>query len=228
MSTADLSAGKQTPPEKKSGRKPASAGGAEGFDPTGLYVRRKIWSTLVFLFLLLVAVGLSGVFLRSEMTSFANWVHNHLGFGGLAAVLLISETVVSPIPPDLILWIVATSDLSRDWLGPVSFLALLSTLGGHVGWLLGGQLGDTRLVRRAMGRYRRKSVNLMQRYGIWAVVLAALTPVPWSVTSWSAGILKMPWRLYLLGSLVRIPRHLVYYITIHVAFHRAVEVSHLL
>jgi membrane protein YqaA with SNARE-associated domain len=187
---------------------------------TAAMVRRQAWLTLLFLALLLTAVGLSGLFMGDRVSDFANRVYGHLGFGGLAVVMLISETVVSPLPPDVILWIVASSDLAGSWYLPVAALALLSTLGGHLGWLLGRELGQTRMVRRIMGRNRRKTVELTRRYGIWAVVLAALTPVPWSVTSWTAGALQMPWTLYLLGSTVRVPRMILYYVFIHVAFHR--------
>ena len=58
----------------------------------------------------------------------------------------------------------------------------------------------------------------MRSYGVWAIVLAALTPLPWSVTSWTAGALHMPWRHYLLGSLARAPRIILYYVFIHAAF----------
>ncbi len=182
-------------------------------------VRREIRLGLLIPIVLLAAVALSGVFLRDEINAFASWVFYHLGFGGLAVVFFVSETVVSPLPPDLILLIVASSDLSDAWEAPVAILALLSTLGGHLGWLLGWRLAEAGLVRRVLGRHHGRSLAVMQRYGVWAVVLAALTPLPWSVTSWTAGALRMPWRLYLLGSLTRFPRVVVYYVFIHAAYH---------
>ncbi len=194
-------------------------------DSTRAFLRRKIWTSVILFLALVTAVGFSGHFLREEMTALANGVNHHLGFAGLAAVLFISETVVSPFPPDLILWVVATSDLSRDWPFLVGILATLSTLGGHLGWLLGSHVGGTRAARLVLGRYRRRSVRIMRRFGLWAIVLAALTPVPWSVTSWTAGILRMPWRLFLLGSLVRFPRIVIYYIVIHATFHGFADIQ---
>ena len=193
--------------------------------PTRAFVRKKIWTSVILFLGLIAAVGISGLFLRDEMTTLANAVNNRLGFTGLATVLLVSETVVSPLPPDLVLSVVATSDLSDDWPVLVGILATLSTLGGHLGWFLGMRVGGSRAARLVLGRYRRRSIAIMRRFGLWAIVLAALTPVPWSVTSWTAGILRMPWRLFLLGSLIRFPRIMVYYIVIHATFHGIREIG---
>ncbi|MEX2179654.1 MAG: VTT domain-containing protein [Gemmatimonadaceae bacterium] len=186
------------------------------------FVRREIWLALLFTVLLMAAVGLAGIYLRDEITGFAGWIYHTLGFPGLALIFFVSETVVSPMPPDVILLIVAGSELRESWHSPVLLLALLSTVGGHAGWLLGNLLAGTGLVRRILGRHHGLTVELTRRYGAWAVVLAAITPLPWSVSSWTAGALHMPWRLYLLGSLARAPRIVVAYILIHAAYHRVV------
>jgi membrane protein YqaA with SNARE-associated domain len=195
-------------------RKPASR--TREKDP---FLRREFWLTIIFLAVLLAAVGLAGAFLHDEVTGFATWVYERLGFNGLAILFFLSEALVNPMPPDVILWIVAGSELSREWLFNVSILSVLSTAGGHAGWFFGRRLRDTGLVQKILGRHDGRSVEMTQRYGIWAVVLAALTPLPWSVTSWTAGALEMPWRHYALGSIARFPRIFLYYISIHAAFH---------
>lgn len=185
-------------------------------------VRREVLLALFIPVLLLAAVGISGAFFREQVTGFASWVYEHLDFGGLALLFFVSETLVSPLPPDAILLIIAGSELSATWYLPVAFLGLLSTLGGHLGWWCGGHLAATGLVRRMLGRHHGRSVEVTQRYGVWAVVLAAVTPLPWSVTSWTAGALHMPWKRYLLGSLTRFPRIVLYYVLIHVGYHGVV------
>lgn len=178
------------------------------------FLRRKILGALVLLAILLAAVGLSGHFFREEVTTFANVINDRLGFGGLAGIFFLSETIVSPLPPDIILWIVATSELNAEWPRRIALLGILSVLGGHLGWFLGGHVGGTRVARVLMGRYRRRSVLVTKRYGSWAIVLAALTPLPWSITCWTAGILRMDWSRFLVASLVRFPRIFVYYLII--------------
>jgi membrane protein YqaA with SNARE-associated domain len=187
--------------------------------PVERFVRREVWLAFLLLVLLFAAVAIAGKFLRSEVVAFATWMYDHLGLIGLTMLFLVSETVVSPMPPEVFLLIVAGSELSRAWFGPVTVLALASTVGGNLGWLLGLGLRETGLVHRILGRHHGRSVELMRRFGIWAVVLAATTPIPWSVTSWTAGALHMPWRRYALGSLFRLPRIILYYLSIHAAFH---------
>jgi membrane protein YqaA with SNARE-associated domain len=183
------------------------------------FARREVWLAFLLLVLLFTAVFVAGIFIRSEINASATWVYDHLGFTGLVALFLVSEIVVSPLPPEVFLLIVAGSELSSDWFGPVAVLALVSTVGGNLGWLLGLGLRETGLVHMILGQHHGRSVELMKRFGIWAVVLAATTPAPWSVTSLTAGALRMPWRRYALGSLARMPRIILYYMAIHAAFH---------
>jgi membrane protein YqaA with SNARE-associated domain len=185
------------------------------------FVRGELLLAVVLPLALLAAVGLAGVFLREEVDAVAAWVFLRVGFAGLAALFFVSETIVSPLPPDAVLLLIASSELAPVWGVPVLALAVLSLLGGHVGWFLGGQLAQTGLVRRMLGRHHGRIVQVTRRYGMWAVVLAAATPLPWSVTSWTAGALHLPYRRYLLGALIRVPRIMVAYIFIHAAFHRA-------
>ena len=188
---------------------------------TQAFVRRELWLAVVLPIGLLLAVGLAGFFVREEVNALASWVFLRLGFTGLAALFLVSETIVSPLPPDAVLLIVAGSDLAAAWQGPIVTLAFLSLLGGHLGWVLGRQLAHTGIVRHMLGRHHTRVVQVTWRYGVWAVVLAAATPLPWSVTSWAAGALRLPYRSYLLGSLIRVPRIILGYLLIHAAFHRS-------
>jgi membrane protein YqaA with SNARE-associated domain len=187
--------------------------------PVERFVRHEVWLTFLLLILLFSAVATAGVFLRSEVITFATWTYGHLGFAGLTALFLVSETVVSPVPPEVFLLVVAGSELSESWVAPITVLGLVSTAGGNLGWLLGLGLRETGLVHRMLGKHHGRSVELMRRFGIWAVVLSATTPIPWSVTSWTAGALHVSWKRYALGSLARLPRIVLYYLSIHTAFH---------
>jgi membrane protein YqaA with SNARE-associated domain len=199
----------------------AAAAPAPPSAETRAFVRREIVLAVLLPLALFVAVGLAGVLFRAEVTAFAGWVHQRLGFAGLATLFLVSETIVSPLPPDAVLFVVAASEHAASWLRPVLALALLSLLGGHLAWLLGSRFAGTAIVRLVLGQHHGRIVEVTRRYGIWAIVLAALTPLPWSVTSIVAGALHLPWRRYLAGSVVRLPRIVLGYVLIHAAFHRA-------
>jgi membrane protein YqaA with SNARE-associated domain len=55
---------------------------------------------------------------------------------------------------------------------------------------------------------------LIDRYGYWAVALGALTPIPFSITCWSAGMLRLGFGRFLLVALLRVPRFVGYYVVI--------------
>jgi membrane protein YqaA with SNARE-associated domain len=84
-----------------------------------------------------------------------------------------------------------------------------SVLAGPVGWLLGSLLGRFDLVQRMFVRYRISA--FLERYGFWAVAVAALTPFPFSLATWASGAARVPLRTVLLGSLFRIPKVLFYF-----------------
>ena len=77
-----------------------------------------------------------------------------------------------------------------------------------VGWTFGGLLGRFEIVQRVFVRYRVAEV--FERWGGAAVAVAALTPVPYAVTTWAAGAARVPFVPLFLGCLVRFVKVLIY------------------
>ena len=112
-----------------------------------------------------------------------------------------SDALFFPIPPDPLL--IAISLPQRHM---AIWLALLTTAASVVGAVAGYWLGR-RFGRPALYRLARESavhrVELMfERYGAWAVVMAAVTPLPYKVFAISAGVLDMDLRRFVLASIV--------------------------
>lgn len=181
------------------------------------YIRRNIVMGVLSLVAFVGIVAVIGVLFQEELRLAANWVAENLGVPGLAALIFIGDALVSPIPPDIVLLVVAGSEdvLRPNWFPIISFFTLISVIGGNIGWVLGKYLGRRKWVNVIIGRYREKGERLMKRYGIWAVALGAATPLPFSVTAWIAGILNLRWFIFFLGSLFRIPRIMGYYLIYH-------------
>ena len=58
----------------------------------------------------------------------------------------------------------------------------------------------------------------MGKYGIWAVIVAAITPIPFSPVCWIAGMLEMDYKQFLVASLWRIPRFMIWYVIFSLGF----------
>lgn len=104
---------------------------------------------------------------------------------------------------------------------PVAAVACVaSILAGLVGWVLGRQLGHHPWVRRLIERNQLDA--LLARWGVWAVAVAALSPVPYGAATWAAGAARVhPWVVFL-GSLLRIPRVLIYFWLVVQVWHQVV------
>lgn len=197
------------------------ADGEPGDDPTPesdaelrAYALRSAYKGLAGLLVLLVAVGLAGVYLESELLGATRWAHATLGVPGLLAIIAAADALTAPIPPDLVLVVVANSPLAERWPTIIGVIGVVSVVAGSGGWLLGRWLGETRVPNILFGRFRRRNQALVTRYGAWAIGLAALTPIPFSVTCWFAGMFNMRYRPFAAVSLLRIPRFYSYYILI--------------
>ena len=81
-----------------------------------------------------------------------------------------------------------------------------SLVGGCVGYHVGGWLRRFAWFQRFYGKRAEEMDELVKRYGAYALALTALTPLPYSLGCWACGALRMRFSLFLLVSLLRIPR----------------------
>ncbi|MEF8794112.1 YqaA family protein [Thiohalorhabdus sp.] len=114
-----------------------------------------------------------------------------------------AESSFFPIPPDVLLAPMTLARPERGW-----YLAALTTLtsvaGGLLGYLIGAVLYQAVAAPLlefygAEGEYRRV-VDWFGTYGVWAVFLAGLTPIPYKVFTIAAGSLAMPLLPFVVGS----------------------------
>ncbi len=129
---------------------------------------------------------------------------------GYLGIFLISftESILQPLPPDPFI-----AGGTAFGLNPIlaSLTATIgSVLGGLTAHTLGMLLGEP-VTKRLIGeKYFLKGEVLFNRFGIWAVLIAAVTPVPFKVVCWLAGIFEMPRTNFLLASFFgRLPRFLL-------------------
>ena len=177
-------------------------------------VRKNVVRLGITLLLLgVVAIVLMSRF-RPELDAVTASVFNAVGLGGLIGIIFVADTFVAPFPPDTVLLLIAASPHHADWLWLIPLIGVVSTCAGYLGYSMGSYFSRKSWAERWLGPLRSRSQDMVLRYGSWAVALGALTPVPFSVTCWTAGLLHLPFRLVWKPCLLRIPRYVIYYAVI--------------
>lgn len=180
-------------------------------DTSTAMLRTALLKTVIGVTLALVVMAVLGFAFEDELAAFAQWVADRLGFVGLAAILLVTDTLITPFPPDALLLVVAKSSMGQDWVFYVGLLGLVSAWAGLQGWAIGRWLGHFGPVQRMFADFKSEHEATLKKYGIWAVLAGAVTPMPFSVTCWAAGMLGMSFWPMLLACLFRVPRFYAYY-----------------
>lgn len=178
-------------------------------------IRENLLKALASILIIVVSMNVLGIWLEEEMSVGANWVVDRIGFAGLCLILFVTDTLVTPFSPDILLIVVAKSDLAEQWLRYILILAILSVGAGMLGWSIGRWLGHFSSTQRLFGQINDEQRSFMHKYGFWAVALGAITPLPYSFTCWTAGAMGLRWTKVLAASvLFRIPRIIIYYMVI--------------
>lgn len=126
--------------------------------------------------------------------------HARRYLAGLSA----AEAIFFPIPPDVMLAPMVLAERSRAWR-----LALLTTLasvgGGLIGYLIGWlglELVFPLVERVGYDGYYEQAVEAFENHGIWFVIVAGFTPIPFKIITIAGGALLMPLPGFVLGSLI--------------------------
>lgn len=133
-----------------------------------------------------------------------HWAETPYGMPALF-VLAFVEASFFPVPPDVLLIALALGARSRAFLFALVCTAG-SVLGGLFGWWIGMALMDT-LGSRIIAFYHqedlyRQLVEMFRRHGFAAVVVAALTPIPYKVFTIAAGAAHFPGELLVAASVI--------------------------
>ena len=119
----------------------------------------------------------------------------------LLALVAFSESIFFPIPPDPLLIAIGIADPSMAiWAAALATLA--SVAGGVVGHYLGRRVGRPLLNKFVSEDKIARAESLFEKYGAWAILAAAITPIPYKVFTILAGIMNLRMRPFLLASLV--------------------------
>ena len=121
--------------------------------------------------------------------------------GGLS----FAESCVLPFPPpDVMLAPISLANPPRAWRFAL-LTTIFSVLGGLFGYVLGAyffQLIEPFLAEHGYMEHYKRVVVLKDEYGIWAIFIAAFSPIPYKIFTISAGALGMALAPFVLASFV--------------------------
>ena len=123
----------------------------------------------------------------------------------------ISESILGLIPPEIFILWSSKSD------SPILFLfaiASASYLGGIVSYFIGMRISLMPAVRKHIELKIKQHIINLRKWGGVFIVLGAISPIPHSIVSIGAGLINYKFKYYLLWSLFRYLRFVVYFLII--------------
>lgn len=130
---------------------------------------------------------------------------------GILLVFLASESLLGLVPPELF---IAWAGKSASPILHLSFLALASYLGGIFSYFVGKAITTIPSVHNYLDNKMSKHIKNTEKWGGFLIVVGALLPIPFAMTSIAAGIINYKFRYYLLFGLLRFVRFYGYALVI--------------
>ncbi len=131
------------------------------------------------------------------------------------SVFLISESFLGLLPPEIF---IAWASKSSHSLTYLFFLSVISYIGGIISYFIGSRLFLIPAVKNYIEHKIAKHIVNLRKWGGIFVFLGAVSPLPHSIVSMACGLIKYNFKHYLLWSLFRFARFLVYALIIFQVF----------
>ena len=107
------------------------------------------------------------------------------------------------------IWAVNKAD-TLHYILNVGFFAAVSYIMGYIAFLIGQFFYKREFFKRFKKTMLKEQWPLLKRYGLFLIIVAALTPIPWSAVSLLVGSASYPSKRYLKYALFRLLRFVVY------------------
>ena len=133
----------------------------------------------------------------------------------ILSVFLLSESLLGLLPPEI--FIAWASKSSNSYLN-LFLLSSISYIGGIISYFIGNRLFLIPSVKDHIELKIAKHIINLRKWGGIFVFLGAVSPIPHSIVSMACGLIKYNFKYYLLWSLFRFIRFLVYALVIFQVF----------
>ena len=127
------------------------------------------------------------------------------------SIFFLSESLLGLVPPELF---IAWAGKSSSPFVYLSLLAAASYLGGIVSYYIGVSITKIPAVHETMELKMAKHIKNTRKWGGFLIIVGALLPIPFAMTSIAAGIIRFPFSSYLIFGLLRFVRFYLYALVI--------------
>ena len=160
---------------------------------------RRPWFRLAVLGLLLVAATVLALTVeRPGVPALQGWLEDAGPLGWTAVVLGTSGALMTPVPRTALSVLLGAA---AGFPAGVAVAVLAGWFGGMGGFALGRHLGRD-AVARLIGPRLARADRLFRDRGVLAVALARVSPVPFWIVSYAAGLSSIRWLPATLGTVV--------------------------
>jgi membrane protein YqaA with SNARE-associated domain len=129
----------------------------------------------------------------------------------ILGVFFASESLLGLIPPEIF---IAWADKTEMPVFFLSVLAVLSYVGGIISFFIGKTISNMPSIYNYLEVKMEKHVKMIRKWGGFLIVVGALLPIPFSITSIAAGLIHYKFKNYLLFGLLRFVRFYLYALVI--------------
>jgi len=129
-------------------------------------------------------------------------VHRHAQW--YLASLSFAESSFFPIPPDVMLAPMVLADNKRAW-RYATMTTVASVAGGMLGYLIGYlafEAIEPWVMDAGYGDKYQLAVDWFGQWGIWAILIAGFSPIPYKIFTIAAGAISMAFLPFVLASLI--------------------------
>jgi membrane protein YqaA with SNARE-associated domain len=131
---------------------------------------------------------------------FILWVQGFVQAYGLSGAFIIAvlESFIFPVPTAV--FIAPFTALGVDPLVITLVATTGSVIGAAIGYYLGLKLGKP-AANRLFKKYMPRIDQWYERWGVWAVFIAAFSPIPFKVFTWTSGICRLHFKKFMLAAI---------------------------
>lgn len=178
-----------------------------GDDDGWLRLTLRFVGGLIVLFVVVLAIG---HYFSAEAQGLAWTFVDELGIWGLALGTLLADGLQFPVPPQFYMFIGISAGTPPAL--TLFSIGLASVIGGLIGFSIARAASRLSWAEPALRRlFSSSRLRVGREHPYKFVLVSSLTPVPFSLLCYAAGLSGFPVRAFLLLGLLRLPKLVLYY-----------------